>query len=96
MDEDRPKDSRRRKPTESHLQEGSERHTRKATDDDPESLARIVTGSSYQLVERDVDFLSRNDLRGVRLLLEYLKPELLMAEHNISSRYRCVWRHAYL
>ncbi len=26
---------------------------------------------------------SRNDLRGVRLLIEYLKPELLIAEHGI-------------
>ena len=42
-----------------------------------------MNSSSYRLAEEDVDFLARNDLRGVRLLIEYLKPELLIAEHGI-------------
>jgi hypothetical protein len=58
----------------------------KATEEDPEALRRvqaILNSSSYRLAEEDFDFLARNDLRGVRLLIEYLKPELLMAEHEI-------------
>ena len=58
----------------------------KATDEDPEALRgvqAILSGSSFQLAEKDIDFLARNDLRGVRLLIEYHKPELLIAEHGI-------------
>jgi hypothetical protein len=55
----------------------------------------ILSGSSYQLAEKDMDFFARNDLRGVRLLLEYLKPELLIAEHGIRH-YRSLKRHAHL
>ncbi len=58
----------------------------KAAEEDPEALRRvqaILNSSSYRLAEEDVDFLARNDLRGVRLLIEYLKPELLIAEHGI-------------
>ena len=58
----------------------------KATEEDPEALRRvqaILSSSSYGLAEEDIDFLARNDLRGVRLLIEYLKPELLIAEHGI-------------
>ncbi len=36
------------------------------------------------MAEQDADFLARNELRGVRLLIEYLKPELVMAEHGIQ------------
>jgi uncharacterized protein (TIGR00730 family) len=90
MDKDRPTGSRRRKLTEpSHAREGHEPlpwQTSEATDEDPEALRgvqAILSGSSYQLAEKDVDFLARNDLRGVRLLIEYIKPELLIAEHGI-------------
>lgn len=89
-DKNRLKGSRKcNLPEHSHPGEGHEslpRNTPQAADEDPEAggdIQGILSGSSYQLAEKDIDFLARNDLRGVRLLLEYLKPELLMAEHGI-------------
>jgi uncharacterized protein (TIGR00730 family) len=40
---------------------------------------------NYLLAEDDTAFLKRPELRPVRLQLELLKPEILLAEHNISS-----------
>lgn len=40
---------------------------------------------SYRLAFADPDFLCRDELRPVRLQLELLKPELLMAEYGIES-----------
>src|SRR5262245_9068041 len=40
---------------------------------------------NYLLAEDDVVFLKRPELRPVRLQLELLKPEILLAEHGISS-----------
>ncbi len=58
----------------------------KATEEDPAAHDRIQTilnSPSYRLAEEDVDFLARDDVRGVRLLVDYLKPELLLEEHGI-------------
>jgi uncharacterized protein (TIGR00730 family) len=43
------------------------------------------TAPAYRLAFADPDFLCRDDLRPVRLQLELLKPELLMAEAGIVS-----------
>ena len=40
---------------------------------------------SYRLAFADDDFLLTDELRGVRLLLEFLKPELSMQAHGIKS-----------
>jgi hypothetical protein len=40
---------------------------------------------SYRLAFVDDDFLLTDELRGMRLLLEYLKPELSMQEQGIKS-----------
>ncbi len=40
---------------------------------------------SYRLAFADPDFLCRDELRPVRLQLELLKPEMLMAEYGITS-----------
>ncbi|MFQ3595718.1 MAG: LOG family protein [Sphingomonadaceae bacterium] len=40
---------------------------------------------AYRLAFQDLDFLLRDDLRPVRLQLELLKPELLLAEAGIAS-----------
>jgi uncharacterized protein (TIGR00730 family) len=40
---------------------------------------------SYRLAFHDPDFLVRDELRPVRLQLELMKPELLLAEHKIDS-----------
>ncbi len=59
----------------------------KPVEEDPEALARvqaILASSTYRLADMDVDFLQRNDVRGVRLQLDYLKTELHLAEHGIE------------
>ncbi len=49
-------------------------------------LAReILESSSYVRADRDAAFLQRDELRHVRLQLEYLKPELALQEHDIRS-----------
>jgi uncharacterized protein (TIGR00730 family) len=40
---------------------------------------------SYRLAFADPDFLCRDELRPVRLQLELLKPEILMAEYGVKS-----------
>jgi hypothetical protein len=70
----------------------------KATDDRPplpsagEDLASTelepdtpqTRSPSYRLAFADLDFLLRPELRPVRLQLEQLKPEMLLAEHHID------------
>lgn len=60
----------------------------KPIEEDPDALRRveaILNSPSYRLAEQDLDFLARNDVRGERLLLDYLKPELLLTEHGIRN-----------
>jgi len=44
-----------------------------------------TASSSYRLSYTDVDFLTREELRPVRLQLELLKPEMLQQEHGIDA-----------
>ncbi len=56
--------------------------------DDPEApvkLQRILSSPSYIQADQDPDFLNREDTRGVRLQVDYLKPELLLREHGIEN-----------
>ena len=46
---------------------------------------KVYPPSSYLVAYKDIEFLSRDDLRPVRLQLELLKPELIMEEHKIVS-----------
>src|ERR1700680_1697664 len=58
----------------------------KSPEEDPEALQRvqrILESHSYRLAEADPEFLSRDEARGLRLQLEYLKPETLLDEHAI-------------
>lgn len=58
----------------------------KATEEDPEAQRRVQTilnNPSYRRADSDVDFLARDGVRGVRLQIDYLKPELLLEEHKI-------------
>jgi uncharacterized protein (TIGR00730 family) len=49
----------------------------------PRRIAAIVASPSYRQADQDVDFLNRNDTRGVRLQIDYLKPERLLEEHGV-------------
>ncbi len=58
----------------------------KPAQEDPDAPRRveiILASPSYRQGDEDVDFLNRNDTRGVRLQIDYLKPELLLEQHGI-------------
>jgi uncharacterized protein (TIGR00730 family) len=60
----------------------------KATEEDPEALRRvqaIQNSPSYRPADHDIDFLARDGVRGVRLQIDYLKPELLLKDHEIHE-----------
>src|SRR5437762_8048038 len=55
--------------------------------DDPAAPGRveaITANPSYRRADRDPDFLQRADMRGVRLMLDYLKPQTLLNEHDVA------------
>lgn len=55
--------------------------------DDPLAETRVQTimgHSSYTRADQDVRFLGRDETRGPRLELDYLKPELLLTEHGVE------------
>src|SRR5258707_14516454 len=73
-----PSDQRRQPLPERQPKPGSE---------DPEAPAKttaIIDNPSYRRADRDPDFLQRADMRGVRLMLDYLKPQTLLNEHEIA------------
>ena len=49
------------------------------------NLAEIMQSPSYRLAESDVDFLSRRQLRPIRMQLELLKPEMILVENAVAS-----------
>ncbi|BAF70039.1 TIGR00730 family Rossman fold protein [Nitratiruptor sp. SB155-2] len=49
-----------------------------------ELLQKIFDSPSYKLAMEDVGFLMSDDTRGVRLELDYLKPELIMKKYGIK------------
>jgi uncharacterized protein (TIGR00730 family) len=63
-------------------------HRPKSPDEDPEAPARmraILASESYVLAEQDTAFLARDEARGVRLQIEYLKAETLLQQHAIRD-----------
>ena len=49
-----------------------------------DSVSDIVHSQTYKTAIEDVEFLRSSQARGVRLQLDYLKPELLMREHGVE------------
>ncbi len=47
-------------------------------------LAAIMQHPSYEVADRDVEFLHRDETRGVRLQLDYFKAETLLAQAGIE------------
>lgn len=47
-------------------------------------IQAIRENPSYRLAEQDIDFIHRDDIRGPRLELEYLKPEIILSEEGID------------
>lgn len=56
-----------------------------AADDAEAATLTPETGDSYRLAYSDTNFLLRDDLRAVRLQLEWLKPDLIQQELEIES-----------
>jgi hypothetical protein len=49
-----------------------------------ELRARILASASHLRADRDLDLLARDELRPIRLQLEYLKPELAFADLGVD------------
>jgi uncharacterized protein (TIGR00730 family) len=61
-------------------------HRPKPAEEDPDAPRRvraILESPSYRQADQDVEFLKRDDTRGVRLQVDYLKAELLLEQHGI-------------
>lgn len=50
-----------------------------------ERLNSILENSSYRLAYEDTEFMTDENLRGIRLQLELLKPESYLRNHHINS-----------
>lgn len=48
-------------------------------------LQRILESPSYRLAQADIELLGERDLRPLRLQLELLKPERVLAEQGVGS-----------
>ena len=62
-------------------------HRPKPGSEDPQApgqVRAIIDGPSYLEADRDLEFLQRDDMRGVRLMLDYLKPQTLLHEHDVA------------
>jgi uncharacterized protein (TIGR00730 family) len=58
----------------------------KSSEDDPEAYQRVeelLYSDTYRRADLDIDFLDDDDLRGVRLQLDYRKPELHLCAQGI-------------
>jgi hypothetical protein len=52
--------------------------------DAPAKLERILRSESYRRADEDVEFLNSDETRGVRLQIDYLKPQVLLERHGIE------------
>ena len=62
-------------------------HHPKPSSEDPTvsgKLEQLFNSPSYIQPDKDIDFLNLDDTRGIRLQLDYMKPELLLEQHGIK------------
>ena len=50
-----------------------------------DAISRLQDHDSYKLAFADPGFLMQDELRHVRLQLEYLKPQLVLDQHQINA-----------
>jgi len=50
-----------------------------------ERIKSILESPGYRQADQDVDFLNRDEVRGNRLELDYLKAELLLEQHSVRD-----------
>ncbi len=61
--------------------------TIKSAQDDPEAALRVealINSVAYQRADQDIQFLSNSDVRGARIQLDYLKPELHLRAQGVE------------
>lgn len=51
----------------------------------PQAKPPFLSSPAYKRADSDLDFLQRDDLRAVRLQLEWFKPELIQQDEGIES-----------
>jgi hypothetical protein len=59
----------------------------KSAEEDPNAPARVhllLDSPTYRQADRDPDFLQLDETRGIRLQIDYLKAELLLAEYGVE------------
>jgi uncharacterized protein (TIGR00730 family) len=49
------------------------------------NLNLIINSDTYKLAYEDIGLLNRNEMRGVRMLIEITKPDLILEENKILS-----------
>ena len=49
------------------------------------NLNLIINSDTYKLAHEDIGLLNRNEMRGVRMLLEITKPDLILEENKVLS-----------
>jgi uncharacterized protein (TIGR00730 family) len=49
----------------------------------PQRIKAIMESPSYRQADQDIDFLNQDETRGVRLQIDYEKPEFLLQQHGI-------------
>jgi hypothetical protein len=54
-------------------------------DNEMQRLSTILASPTYREADKDLSFLDHGDTRGVRLQLDYLKAELLLADAGIEQ-----------
>lgn len=85
-----PSDPQRRVPTPPHPHRREEPlpwQSPKPAHEDPEAparLAAIMRSPTYRLAEQDAQFLARDDMRGPRLQIEYLKGSFGLTEQGVD------------
>jgi uncharacterized protein (TIGR00730 family) len=50
----------------------------------PERVRELLASPTYRQADRDLDFLDSDDTRGVRLQIDYLKPELVLRRRGVE------------
>jgi len=59
----------------------------KSIEDDPAAIERvrsIMDSSGYRQADQDIDFLNQDETRGVRLQIDYMKPQLLLEKQGVE------------
>lgn len=70
-----------------HRREPLPWHRPKPSEEDPDAPRRIqaiLDSPSYRQADQDVGFLNLDETRGVRLQIDYQKPEFLLEQHGIQ------------